>query len=64
MTPEEFRIAAQEAFGPGRGWQTRAAEGLKTTGASVTRWLQGVPVPGPVEVALSLLLEKQRRKKR
>ena len=60
MTAEEFRQLALKLFGPGRGWQSRCAEALRTEPSSVSRYIAGsVPVPGPVIVALQAL-ERER----
>lgn len=59
MTAEEFRQAAQGVFGSERGWQSRCAEALGVDRASVTRWLNGVAVPGPVQAALRCWAERK-----
>lgn len=57
MSAEDLRVAGLKLFGPERGWQSRLAEALGVNRAAVTRWLSGsVPVPGPVEVAVSCWL--------
>jgi hypothetical protein len=55
MTAEELRQAAIEIFGR-RGWVTDLAACLRVDRSTVHRWLQGVPIPGPVEAALKCWL--------
>lgn len=57
MSAEDLRQAGLKLFGPGRGWQSRMADALGVNRAAVSRWLSGsVPVPGPVEAALTAWL--------
>lgn len=57
MTPEQLREAGERLYGDW-GWQTKMAEVLKVDSSTVRRWLAGkVAIPGPVEVALELLLK-------
>ena len=57
MTPEQLRQTGEALYG-NWGWQTRMAEALKVDSSTVRRWLSGkVAIPGPVEVALELLLK-------
>jgi hypothetical protein len=59
MTPQELRDIGEKLYGDW-GWQTRMAETLKVDSSTVRRWLSGkVVIPGPVEVALGLLLKTQ-----
>lgn len=59
LTPEGLRIVGEALFGAW-GWQTRLAEQLEVDGSTVRRWVSGaVAVPGPVKVALRLMLERQ-----
>lgn len=59
MTPEELRGIGERLYG-NWGWQTRMAETLRVDGSTVRRWLAGkVAIPGPVEVALELLLKME-----
>lgn len=60
MTPDDLRLVGEALFGAW-GWQTRLAEQLEVDGSTVRRWVSGaVSVPGPVKVALRLMLERQR----
>jgi hypothetical protein len=63
MSPEEFRRAAVKLFGPERGWQQRCADALKVDKASVSRWLRGLGVPGPVEAAMTCWQRERRKRK-
>lgn len=56
MTPEELRAAAIEIFGSERGWQSRFAAALGTDRSSVSRYLNGPFVPGPVAAAVTCWL--------
>jgi hypothetical protein len=59
LSPEGLRIVGEALFGAW-GWQTRLAEQLEVDGSTVRRWVSGaVAVPGPVKVALRLMLERQ-----
>jgi hypothetical protein len=59
LSPEGLRIVGEALFGAW-GWQTRLAEQLEVDGSTVRRWVSGaVSVPGPVKVALRLMLERQ-----
>lgn len=59
MTTEELRKIGGQLYG-NWGWQTRMAETLKVDSSTVRRWLSGkVAIPGPVEVALGLLIKKE-----
>jgi hypothetical protein len=60
VTPDELADAGRKLYG--YGWQTRLAEVLSVNGSTVRRWVSGaVPVPGPVEVAVSgLLIQKKK----
>jgi hypothetical protein len=59
LTPEGLRLVGEALFGSW-GWQTRLAEQLEVDGSTVRRWVSGaVSVPGPVKVALRLMLERQ-----
>lgn len=61
MKPDTLRRAAITLYGK-RGWQTGLASGLHVDPSTVRRWASGqVPIPGPVEVAVELLLEKKQR---
>lgn len=51
MTPEALRRAAITLFGE-RGWMSRLAEALGVDRSTVSRWFAGLPVPGPVVVAV------------
>ena len=55
MTPDDLRAGGIKLFGE-RGWITRLAERLKVDRSTVHRWLQGVPIPGPVEAAVQCWL--------
>lgn len=58
LSPEGLRIVGETLFGAW-GWQTRLAEQLEVDGSTVRRWVSGaVSVPGPVKVALRLMLER------
>ena len=62
MTPEQLRDIGEELYG-NWGWQTRMAEALRVDSSTVRRWLSGkVAIPGPVEVALELLLKAENKK--
>jgi hypothetical protein len=57
MTQEQLREIGERLYG-NWGWQTKMAEALKVDSSTVRRWLSGkVAIPGPVEVALGLLLK-------
>ena len=63
MTPEELRESGIKLFGK-RGWITRLASRLKVDRSTVHRWLQGVPVPGPVEAAIECWLIQLKAKRK
>ena len=52
MTPEALRQAAIALFGE-KGWMSRLSEHLGVDRSSVSRWFAGLPVPGPVAVAVT-----------
>ena len=57
LSPDDLKIVGEALFGDW-GWQTRLAEVLEVDGSTVRRWVSGaVVVPGPVKVALRLMLE-------
>lgn len=57
MTADELREAAIELFGR-RGWVTDLAAGLRIDRTTVYRYTQGqIPVPGPVDAAVSCWLQ-------
>jgi hypothetical protein len=57
LSPEDLRIVGEALFGDW-GWQTRLAEVLEVDGSTVRRWVSGaVAIPGPVKVALQLMME-------
>ena len=57
LSPEDLRLVGEALFGDW-GWQTRLAEMLEVDGSTVRRWVSGaVAIPGPVKVALRLMLE-------
>jgi hypothetical protein len=59
LLPEDLKVVGEQLFGSW-GWQTRLAEVLEVDGSTVWRWVSGaVPVPGPVKVALRLMLEQR-----
>lgn len=59
LSPEGLKAVGEALFGAW-GWQTRLAEQLEVDGSTVRRWVSGaVAVPGPVKVALRLMLERQ-----
>jgi hypothetical protein len=59
LSSDDLRVVGEALFGAW-GWQTRLAEVLEVDGSTVRRWVSGaVCVPGPVKVALRLMLEKQ-----
>lgn len=61
MTAEQFRQLALKLFGPGRGWQSRCAEALRTDRSCISRYIAGsVPIPGPVAVAMQSFVERAR----
>lgn len=61
MSREEFRDAGMTLFGSW-GWQTRMAENLHVHVSTVQRWVTGeVPVPGPVDAAVSCWLDAFHR---
>ncbi|STX41442.1 Uncharacterised protein [Legionella donaldsonii] len=64
MTSEELVLIGEKLFG-NWGWQTKLAKALRVDASTVRRWVSGhSTIPGPVEVALELLLkEKERFKK-
>ena len=56
MTADELQRAAVEIFGP-RGWTSDLAAHLKIDRTTIYRYVQGqLPVPGPVEAAVSCWL--------
>lgn len=60
MTPEQLRYIGEHLYG-NWGWQTKMAEALRVDSSTVRRWLSGkVTIPGPVEVALELLLKAEK----
>lgn len=60
MTPAEFR-AARKALGFTQHGMADALRMGKWGFQSVAKWEKGeVPVPGPVAVAMELLLERER----
>ena len=57
LSPDDLQIIGEALYGDW-GWQTRLAEVLEVDGSTVRRWVSGaVVVPGPVKVALRLMLE-------
>lgn len=52
MTPETLRQAAIALFGE-KGWMSRLSEHLGVDRSSVSRWFAGLPVPGPVDAAVT-----------
>ena len=59
LTPDGLKAVGETLFGEW-GWQTRLAETLEVDGSTVRRWVSGaVSVPGPVKVALRLMLERR-----
>lgn len=65
MTNEQFRKLAIRLFGPERGWQQRCADALKVDKSSVSRWLgSGLPIPGPVEAAMTCWSQQKREEQR
>jgi len=59
LTPDGLKAVGEALFGEW-GWQTRLAETLEVDGSTVRRWVSGaVSVPGPVKVALRLMLERR-----
>lgn len=63
MTPQELRDAGIILYG-NWGWQTRLADALKVDGSTVRRWISGaVPIPGPVEAAVTCFLQNIPTKK-
>ena len=57
LSPDDLKIIGEALYGDW-GWQTRLAEVLEVDGSTVRRWVSGaVVVPGPVKVALRLMLE-------
>jgi hypothetical protein len=57
LSPDDLRIVGEALFGDW-GWQTRLAEMLEVDGSTVRRWVSGaVAIPGPVKVALRLMME-------
>jgi hypothetical protein len=61
MTPESLRNGAIELFGR-RGWTTDLAAALKCHRTTIYRYVQGLlPIPGPVEAAVTLWIENFRR---
>jgi hypothetical protein len=62
MTPEQMREIGVCLYGSW-GWQTKMADVLQVDSSTVRRWLSGkVAIPGPVEVALRLLLQAENNK--
>ncbi len=60
MKPKELVAAAKTLYGD-TGWAQQLADALRVDRSSVSRWVNGqVMIPGPVEVAVELLLEKKR----
>lgn len=60
MTSEQLREIGEYLYGSW-GWQTKMAETLRVDGSTVRRWLAGkVVIPGPVEVALELLVKEKQ----
>ena len=59
MTPQQLKEIGEHLYGTW-GWQTKMAETLRVDSSTVRRWLSGkVVIPGPVEVALELLLKAE-----
>ncbi len=57
MSPIQFREAIGRLYGDRRSARTRLAAGLNVHDGTVDAWLAGKnPIPGPAEVAVSLLL--------
>jgi DNA invertase Pin-like site-specific DNA recombinase len=56
VTAEELRKSAIELFGES-GWISRLAEALSVDRSTVHRWLNGVPIPGPVAAAVNCWLK-------
>jgi hypothetical protein len=59
MTADELRAAAIELFGR-RGWITDLAACLGVDRSTVHRWMQGVPISGPAEAAVTCWLRRFR----
>jgi hypothetical protein len=53
MTSKQFTRLAQQIFGRSCGWQNRCAKKLKVDRSSVSRWVAGAEIPGPVEAAMT-----------
>lgn len=63
MKPEELTSIGQELYGP--KWVMSLSKKLKVNYPTVMRWRDDkTPIPGPVELALRLLLKDERRKKK
>jgi len=61
MTSEELVKIGEKLF-DSWGWQTKLAKALRVDGSTVRRWISGhSTIPGPVEVALELLLKEKER---
>ncbi len=62
MTANELRDASIELFGS-RGWVTDLATRLKVDRTTIFRYVHGqLPIPGPVEAAVTCWLEVHRAK--
>lgn len=60
MTPKQLRACCVYLYGK-HGGQSQLAATLKVDGSTVRRWISGaVPIPGPVEVAVELLVAAKR----
>lgn len=58
MRPKELRQAAEYLHGP--GWRAALASQMNVHYSTVNRWASGeVPIPGPVAIALDLLVERE-----
>ncbi len=58
MSPDQLREAIRRLYGDRRNARTRLAADLNVDQSTVEAWLSGQqPIPGPAEVAVSLLLE-------
>ncbi len=58
LSPDQLREAIGRLYGDRRSAKTRLAAELNVNQSTVEAWLSGrPPIPGPAEVAVSLLLE-------
>jgi transcriptional regulator with XRE-family HTH domain len=60
MTTTQFTALATKLFGADHGWQKRCADALGVDKSTVSRWVAGGDIPGPVAAALECWNDKKQ----